>query len=418
MTRGVGRAPRSSFSVGERIVSPLLGLFEDLPGPAGGAVIAGLFAVTLVLPHFGELEALLALWLYVPVVLAAIRFRSQGALIASVIALVLAGPVVPWRHGPLPTDDVAEWIAAALAFVGTGQFVAVAVHRPRGARHSERDLIRAERPLRRALAEHQLTVHYQPIVAIAGPHDYIASAEALLRWQDPTAHPIAATELLAVAERGVVIGDLSQFVLNDTCEHIAEWSSLIPRHFVISVNLSASELADDALPGRIQESITRTQISPQQLGFEITETAVMNDIRHSIEVLGRIHDLGVRLAIDDFGTGQSSLEYIRLLPVDTIKIDGSFIEDLCEDPIPTKLVSTVIELAHTMGLQVVAEHVETDQQLSALRHMACDYAQGFLFNRAVAPDIVTDWLRYRRARRPIRRATSTPRASRRKSALS
>jgi EAL domain-containing protein (putative c-di-GMP-specific phosphodiesterase class I) len=345
-------------------------------------------------------------------VLAAIRFRSLGALVAAVLALLLAGPLVAWHPGPLVAVDALGWIVAFLAFVAMGQFVAVAVHQPRGARRQELKSIRAERSLRRALADAQLAVHYQPIVAIIGrPH--IESAEALLRWRDPAAHAGAPTELVAAAEGSVVMQDLSQFVLNQACAHIAQWAELSPRRFVISVNLSASELDDNTLPARIQDVITRTHIDPSQLGLEITETAAMDDIRHSIELLRQIHDLGVRLSIDDFGTGQSSLEYIQLLPVDIIKIDGSFVEPLCEDPVPTKLVSTVIELAHTMGLQTIAEGVETDQQLDALRNMGCDYAQGFLFSPALSPDDVTQWLHDRQTNEPRRRLAPTPPTSHR-----
>jgi EAL domain-containing protein (putative c-di-GMP-specific phosphodiesterase class I) len=394
MSQQMGETPGSSYSPGARAVSLLLARFESLSGPAGGAVILAVFAVTLVFPRFGSLEALLALWLLVPVILAAIRFRSLGALIAAGLALLLVGPLVPWRPGPLGPGDVFDWIAAALAFVALGQFVAVAVHQPVGTRLDVLRSIRAERVLGRALAEDQLAVHYQPIVAIGG-HPHIVSAEALLRWRDPAAHTVPATELVTAAEHSVIMRELSQFVLHETCDHIAEWSALFGRQFVISVNLSASELGDDALPTRIRAAITQSHIDPRQLGLEITETVAMADIRHSITLLQQIHDLGVRLSIDDFGTGQSSLEYIKLLPVDIIKIDGSFVEALGDDPIPSKLVSIVIDLAHTMGLRTVAEHVETDQQLSVLRAMGCDYAQGFLFSRALAPHLVTEWLHER-----------------------
>jgi EAL domain-containing protein (putative c-di-GMP-specific phosphodiesterase class I) len=395
MSFGRLQAPQSSFSVGERAASSLLGLFESLPGVAAGAVIAGFLAVTLAFPQFGALAPLLPLWLVVPIVLAAIRFRSLGALVTAAIALVLAGPLAPFHPGPLQADDVAEWIAASLAFVALGQFVAVAVHQPRGARREALESMQAERTLRRGLAAGRFEVHYQPIVAIAGPRDYIASAEALLRWREPVTPGVAPIELLAVAERSGVIRELSQFVLDQACERIAEWSALLPRPFVIWVNLSASELADDTLATRIRNAIARNHIDPWQLGLEITETAVMHDIRPSSELLRRVHNLGVRIAIDDFGTGQSSLEYIRFLPVDVIKIDGSFVEGLPDDPISTKLVSTVVDLAHAMGLQTVGEQVETGKQLGALRDMGCDYAQGFYFSPAVASEVVDEWLRGR-----------------------
>ena len=391
MAAGQLQTPRSSFSVGA-LPSQLLVRFESLSGAAAGAIIAGLLASTVAFPHLGALEPLVLLWLFVPVVLAAIRFRSMGALVTAAIALALAGPLVPWHHGPLAGNAVAEWIGASLAFVAMGQFVAVAVHQRRGARGEVVESIRAKRLVLRALAARRFEVHYQPIVAITGPHDYIASAEALLRWRDPAPYDEAPAALLEAAERGDVMQDLSDFVLNQACEHIAGWSGLFPRPFVVSVNLSASELADDTLPGRIVEAVTRNHIDPRQLGLEITETAVMDDVRHSIELLQQIHDLGVRIAIDDFGTGQSSLEYIRLLPVDIIKIDGSFIEGLPDDPVSATLVSSVVDLAHALGLQIIGEQVETEKQLATLRDMGCDYAQGFHFNPAVAPEDVTDWL--------------------------
>ena len=410
MAHSPGETSRSSIWDRKRPMSQLMGRFESLPGWVAATVIVALFAATFAFPDIDRLDAIVTLWLFVPVVLAAIRFRSPGALVAAVGALLLAGPLATWHPGPLLANGLAEWIVASLAFLAMGQFVALAVHQPPGARRRELLEARADRALSRALDRQQLAVHYQPIMAIGGPKAYFASAEALLRWRDPAAHSESPTALVAPAEHSDVMRDLSEFVLRQACARIAEWSLLLSRPFIIWVNFSASELSDDTLPARIRAAIDRAGIDPSQLGVEITESAAMSNVRHSVELLEQIHALGVALSIDDFGTGRSSLEYIQLLPVDVIKIDGSFIKELGNDPIPTKLVATIIDLAHAMGLQAVAEHVETDEQLASLQQLGCDYAQGFLFSRAVAPSVVRAWMHGRHAAEQRSRPAAGPAA--------
>jgi diguanylate cyclase (GGDEF)-like protein len=233
--------------------------------------------------------------------------------------------------------------------------------------------------LRRALdSEDELFLHYQPKYTLEGGR--IEGAEALLRWQHPTLGLIPPGEFIPVAEGTGIILRLTDRVLGLALEQIRRW--LDSGHAVpVAVNLSTRCLLDADLPDMVQRMLAEHDVPASLLRLEVTESAVMGDAARCMEVLQRLHDLGVRLSIDDFGTGYSSMAYLRRLPVDELKIDRSFVLGMTTTQQDAVLVRTAIDLGHNLGLTVVAEGVERAEHADALRALGCDVAQGYHYAR-------------------------------------
>ncbi|HET9105029.1 MAG TPA: EAL domain-containing protein [Solirubrobacteraceae bacterium] len=244
-----------------------------------------------------------------------------------------------------------------------------------------------ESALRRAIERSELRVHYQPQVSLHGSSD-LSGFEALVRWQHPERGLIDAREFLSIAESTGLIVPIGQWVITEALAHIARWRMTRPG-VTVSVNLSARQLRDPSLPAAVATAIHDSGASPATLCFEVTEEAVQDEPDLAGSMLRGLSDLGVGLAVDDFGTGHSSLASFRQLPVQSIKIDPSFVTGLGDDPEDTALLSALVDLGHALGLRVVAEGVETDTQLAHLRSVGCDGAQGFLFSRPLPEDAVT-----------------------------
>ena len=236
-----------------------------------------------------------------------------------------------------------------------------------------------ESALRRALVHNEFRVHYQPLVQFESSE--VIGFEALLRWQHPERGLVAPDEFLAVAEETGLIVPIGAFVLREACEQAATWVVESTEHapLAVSVNLSARQLTDEELVPTVQAALERAGLDPSLLLLEITESTLMADRDRAVDVLHQLAGFGVRIGIDDFGTGQSSLAHLRSLPVHTLKIDGSFVESLGDDPEGGAIVSAVVQLGHALGLSVTAEGVETPDQLSWLRALGCDLGQGFYF---------------------------------------
>jgi diguanylate cyclase (GGDEF)-like protein len=236
-----------------------------------------------------------------------------------------------------------------------------------------------ESALRRALVHEEFRVHYQPLVRFESSE--VIGLEALLRWQHPEYGLVAADDFLAVAEDTGLIVPIGAWVLREACAQAATWIAESSDHspLAVSVNLSARQLADDDLIATVEGALATSGLDPALLVLELTETTLMSDREHAVEVLQHLCDLGVRVGIDDFGTGQSSLIYLRSLPVHTLKIDRSFIEGLGRDPEGAAIVSAVVQLGHALGLSVTAEGIETPDQLAQLRALGCDLGQGYYF---------------------------------------
>jgi len=241
----------------------------------------------------------------------------------------------------------------------------------------------AERELRDALDSGAIEPHFQPIVDVATGE--VRGFEAFARWNHPTRGVLSPAEFLPIAEETGLIIDLGAHIFDAACAHVAAWRGLGPEGTTpyIAVTCSARQLVLPDLPDMISASIERYNIEPGLVCLEITESALTYDAETAVERLRRLRASGVRIAIDDFGVDHSSLAYLRRFPVDLVKIDTSFIAELGTDSGGSTIVAAVIALAHALGLGVVAEGVESIEQLAALYTLACDQAQGFLFSPAV-----------------------------------
>lgn len=234
-----------------------------------------------------------------------------------------------------------------------------------------------------AIDSGQLVVHYQPIVVL--PEGEVVGVEALVRWNHPTQGLVGPDRFIRLAEETGHINALGRHVLAVACRQVAAWNdALAPdRALSVSVNASVRQIEDPGFFGEVVECLAVSGLAPATLCLEITESIFMDDLDATVAVLRRFKDLGVRLAIDDFGTGYSSLSYLRALPIDSLKIDRSFVDVVTHGQEHSAVAEAVIKLARTFGLRTVAEGVETPAQATMLTRLGCDLAQGYLFSRPV-----------------------------------
>jgi diguanylate cyclase (GGDEF)-like protein len=253
-------------------------------------------------------------------------------------------------------------------------------------------LLQMENDLRRALEREEFCVYYQPIVTLE--NGKLAGFEALIRWQHPDRGFINPVDFIPVAEETGMIVPIGMWVLRRACEQLRQWQFYSPanRSLFMSVNLSGKQLAQSSLVSDISKVLTETGIDAHHLKLEITESAMIQNADNAAELLKRLKQLGAQLSIDDFGTGYSSLGYLHRFPVDTIKIDQSFISRMGDATDDNGIVRAIMSLADNMGMHVVAEGVETLGQLGKLRNLKCDYGQGYLFSRPVDCDAVASWI--------------------------
>ncbi len=236
-----------------------------------------------------------------------------------------------------------------------------------------------ETNLRFALERNEFELYFQPQVAMESGQ--IIGAEALIRWQHSELGLIEPNKFIPLLEDTGLIVDVGEWLLNTACMQGKKLIDLTGEPFRIAVNLSGKQFCDEALIGMISQAIEDQQFPPSLLDIEITETVLMQNDKVSLENIGTLKELGVRLSIDDFGTGYSSLSYLKRFPVDVIKIDRAFIRDVSSDPEDAAIVTAVIAMAHSLKLEVVAEGVENQDQVDFLSYYACDYLQGFLFSK-------------------------------------
>lgn len=239
-----------------------------------------------------------------------------------------------------------------------------------------------EKELRKALAESRFIIRYQPQVTQEG--DKFIGAEALLRWSHPTEGIISPAEFIPIAEENHLIIPIGEWVLKQVCYQIKHWLEQYGHSPFITVNLSAVQIRNSDLVNYIQKLLDQTKIPPQLLELEVTETVLLHEARVSVDVLNELKKLGVRLSIDDFGTGYSSLTYLKKLPLDKLKIDRSFVKDVPGDPDSETIIRTVIGMSLDMGLEVIAEGVETKDQLQYLVKERCSLFQGFYFDPPIS----------------------------------
>jgi diguanylate cyclase (GGDEF)-like protein len=247
-----------------------------------------------------------------------------------------------------------------------------------------------EDQLRHALQNEEFLLHYQPIVDVRSGR--IPEAEALLRWKAEPA-TLRPYELISLAENCSLIIPISRWVLQNACAQIAAWQSSGSFRLRVGVNLSARHFQQPDLAGEISRTLERAGASAEFLDVEITESSAMQNLEESARVLRRLKELGVRISLDDFGTGYSSLSLLKRLPIDRIKIDQSFVRNVTRDPEDAAIVGAVIAMAHRLNLLVVAEGVETREQLEYLRKQGCDHTQGYLFSHALAASELEQFIR-------------------------
>ncbi|HEU4781583.1 MAG TPA: EAL domain-containing protein [Steroidobacteraceae bacterium] len=241
-----------------------------------------------------------------------------------------------------------------------------------------RDRVKLESDLHTAIAEHQFVLHYQPKVDTAT--DYFHSAEALIRWQHPELGTIMPEDFIPLAEECGLINAIGEWVLREACRQCKAWQHEGLPPLRVAVNVSASQFRQGNLLALIHDAVSNAGLNPHCLELELTESAVMQNPEESAAILEKLSNMGVQVSVDDFGTGYSSMSYLRRFPIDKLKIDRGFVKDLMTRADDASIVQAIISLAHSLRLKVVAEGVETLEQLDSLKSMGCDQYQGFHFS--------------------------------------
>lgn len=256
------------------------------------------------------------------------------------------------------------------------------------------ELLEIEAGLRKALIQNELILHYQPLIDLES--GTIFGLEALLRWYHPSLGLLQPDRFIATAEASGLIIPIGNWVLQEACRQAKEWQRHKGLDLLVSVNLSARQFRQPDLIQQVTVALEESRLAPKYLELEITESSAMQDVQQTIRVLQDLKSLGVRISIDDFGTGYSSLTYLKEFPVDTLKLDQSFVRDLIT-PNDAAIVSGVIAMAHSMSLKVMAEGVESLGQLDFLKANACDRLQGFLFSRPLPAEAFEKFIAHNRA---------------------
>jgi predicted signal transduction protein with EAL and GGDEF domain len=247
-----------------------------------------------------------------------------------------------------------------------------------------------ETQLRRALEKGELRLGFQPMVNIDGTLD---SLEALLAWNNPRFGRVGAARFIPIAEESGMIIPIGAWVLREVCRQVAEWHARDYPALRVAINVSMLQFARPDFVETVSRALTGSGVPPQCIELELTESIIMRDVEASVRRMTALREVGVSIAIDDFGTGYSSLNYLRRLPVDALKVDRSFIAELSPYGGSLPLIQTIVALAHNMGLAVVAEGVETREQLKLLRNVGCDKVQGHLFGEPLTLEAAEELMR-------------------------
>ena len=254
------------------------------------------------------------------------------------------------------------------------------------------DKLALEADLRRAIGAGQLSVMFQPLYNLDphGPYGF----EALARWTHPERGPISPAVFIALAEESGHIEALTAWVIDHSVARLAQWHRQAPHlaHLGMHVNVSGRDLAWPGLVGHVQEVLTRHDLAPRHLTLEITETMLMSRLDVALQALAQLREIGVKFSIDDFGTGYSSLAYLSTLPIDSLKIDRSFVMGMHDKPQNVEIVRAVMDLGRSLGKKVIAEGIETPEQLAALRRLGVPIGQGYLLSRPLLADQIPAWM--------------------------
>jgi diguanylate cyclase (GGDEF)-like protein len=308
--------------------------------------------------------------------------EGHEVVIAASIGIVAGGPDYARPEEVLRDADIAMYRAKALGRA-RHQVFDPSMHAHAVA------ILRTEMELRRALERGEFRLYYQPIVSLAGGG--IAAFEGLLRWQHPRRGLILPAEFLPLAEEMGLMIPVGRWAMREGCRQMAAWSA---RNVRLSLNVCGKQLLQSDLVAQIGEIARATGAPLDHLDLELTEDVLMKDGDSVPLVLAGLKALALRVSIDDFGTGQSSLSLLHRLPIDTLKIDRSFVADLPRRRETQEIVRAIVSLGHNLRMDVVAEGVETAEQLEALRGLGCDFAQGYLFSPAVEPSAAEGLMRH------------------------
>jgi len=243
-----------------------------------------------------------------------------------------------------------------------------------------------ESGLRRAVEQHEFVVHYQTQVEIASGE--IVGTEALVRWQHPRFGLLPPVDFISLAEKTGLIVDIGAAVMRAAAIQTRQWQVDGPPDFHVAVNVSARQLKEEDFVSRLIEILAESELDPASLELELTETSIVENSESIATLLTDIRSMGVKIAIDDFGTGYSSLSYLGRLPIDTVKLDRSFVNGATTHPDQAALVMAIVNLAHNLRLRVIAEGVETEEQLNFLRLLRCDQGQGYFFDQPAPADLI------------------------------
>ena len=298
-----------------------------------------------------------------------VAIHGSDVVLRASIGVALAGPADVRPEELLRRSDDAMYQAKARGG-GRPQLYTPGQGRQRGGHD-----LQVESALRRAIPA-ELVAHYQPVVALADAR--IVGTEALARWQHPSRGLVPPAEFIAIAEQTGLIVPLGNWMLEQACRQAARWDGLR-----VSVNVSGRQVAEGSLVASVARALEDSGLPPRRLQLELTETVLMDDVDGHVAVMRDLKQLGVSLALDDFGKGYSSLGYLHRFPIDRIKIDRDFVRGLPDSRADRAIVSAVLSFAGALGMEVVAEGVETQQHVDALRELGCEYVQGFFFHRPV-----------------------------------
>ncbi len=253
---------------------------------------------------------------------------------------------------------------------------------------SAKNLLRTETDLRSALENGELFLNYQPIVRLNSGE--LQGFESLIRWNHPTRGLISPVEFIPVAEETGLIVPIGEWVLRESCRQLQEWKNrnTVGEDVWISVNVASKQFVSIHFASMVKASLSEIGLSPNCLKLEITETAMVENLDYAIKVMDELKVLGIKMSIDDFGTGYSSLSYLHKLPLSSLKIDRSFVMRIGEGN--TEIVETIVKLAQSLKLEIIAEGVETDEQISVLKKLSCNFGQGYFYAKPLAPEKVVE----------------------------
>lgn len=274
-------------------------------------------------------------------------------------------------------EDLLQKANLALHHAETNNLASVAFQE--GMQAHGRHLLIMEKQLKAAIVNDEFILYFQPQLNLLT--NKLEGVEALVRWQHPEKGLLLPADFLADLEELGMHNEFDQYILAKACKHNAKWFEQYHRRVAIAVNITAIEFQDEKLVASIQSLLQEYQLPPKYLELEITENVVMTDINQGMETIVKLQNMGIKVSIDDFGTGYSSLSYLRELPIDKIKIDRSFIQEVASNDSDLTIVKSMVELSHGLGKRVLAEGVETDEQLNVLRHLGCDAVQGYFISK-------------------------------------